>query len=208
MAPRNPDGLDVGGRVLGRERERMHTVFVHGTRAERATRRVFVDEDRPFTERAVALSHRGRVVDLIRHRVSRARGERSPPSSDECRRSLNAAAAPDAAKPSDGGLRPWLRSRSGGRPTLALAARDVRVNRFVLPAVVPLVVDRELRLAARGGADPSRPEHLVRPRERPDRCAPEPLLCHVRSLPFGKSRVAGPSALNSSFERQSYPVHS
>ena len=52
----------------------------------------------------------------------------------------------------------------------------------MLPAVVPLVVARELRLATRVGAHAASVVLPVRPRERPDRRAPEPLLCHVAHI--------------------------
>jgi len=103
------------------------------------------------------------------------------------------AGSPDATKPSrrEGfGLVGRLSCLRRG-PALPLAARDVRVHGFMLPAVVPLVVHGQLGSATGVGADAPRPVHLVRPWERPDGCSPEPLLCHVRSLPSAGAVDAG-----------------
>ena len=64
----------------------------------------------------------------------------------------------------------------GSCPALAFAARNVRVDGLVLPAVVPLVVDRELRFTTGIGADAALPVALVGPGERSDGSASEPLL--------------------------------
>jgi hypothetical protein len=184
-------GLDVRRRILSGERERLHAILVHRARAEWATRRLLVDEHRSLAERARALAHGKRSIRLFGHKVSHARGERSSPSSDAARTSLNRPGSwthrgrqetqrgPPMRRASTGGAtavdQVW--SEGLGRcPTFALAAWNVRVNRFVLPAVVPFVVDRELRFTTGIRADAALPVALVGPGERSDGSAPEPLL--------------------------------
>jgi hypothetical protein len=77
----------------------------------------------------------------------------------------------------------------------AFAARDVGVDRFVLPAVVPLVVDRKLGRAPRGRAPAIGLVSLIGPRERPDRLAPETLLRHLVHVPSSLSPRDGSSAV-------------
>lgn len=95
---------------------------------------------------------------------------------------------------------------SGGHlAAAALAARDVRVDRFVLPAESPLVVDGKLGLATGLGTDPSAPVLLVGPRESPSRCAPESLLCHLTHI---LSRVlVGPMVLEPLFTIRTHESH-
>ena len=93
----------------------------------------------------------------------------------------------------------WIRSGSFVA-RLALAAGDVRVDGLVLPAVLPFVVARELRLARRFGAGPTGRVLLVRLRKLSHGSAPVPLLCHVAHIlspdPFGLVG-SGPSARSS-----------
>jgi hypothetical protein len=108
--------------------------------------------------------------------------------------------APDVQRPSpeEGSLRGVTRGGLGGFHLLAaaaLAARDVGVDRFVLPAVVPLVVDRKLGRAPRGRATAIGLVPLVGPRERPDRLAPETLLRHLVHVPSSLSPEDGSSAV-------------
>ncbi len=115
---------------------------------------------------------------------------------------------------------PLREGRCGGVPraglggfhllaTATLAARDVGVDRFVLPAVVPFVVDRKLGRAPRSRATAIGLVPLVGPRERPDRLAPETLLRHLVHVPSSLSPEDGSgAALVVSFERWEGPVHS
>ena len=112
---------------------------------------------------------------------------------------LRARTAPDVQRPSpeEGSLRGVTRGGLGGFHLLAaaaLAARDVGVDRFVLPAVVPLVVDRKLGRAPWGRATAIGLVPLVGPRERPDRLAPETLLRHLVHVPSSLSPEDGSSA--------------
>jgi hypothetical protein len=109
---------------------------------------------------------------------------------------------PDVQRPSPegrvaaGGTRGFL----GGFHLLAaaaLAARDVGVDRFVLPAVVPLVVDRKLGRAPWGRATAIRLVPLVGPRKRPDRLTPETLLRHLAHVPSSLSAEDGSSPSSS-----------
>jgi hypothetical protein len=115
---------------------------------------------------------------------------------------LRAVPHPDAKRPSRlGGSRCSRVPGSVGRPVdlgglhllaaSALASRDVGVDRFVLPAEVPLVVDRKLGRAPRGRADAITLVSLVGPRERPDRLAPETLLRHLVHVPSSLSPEDG-----------------
>ena len=126
----------------------------------------------------------GRIPRTLNQADGRDPGETSPP-----RRAASGrrATLPDR----EGRGVPRVRVRSAG-PDLgglhllaasALAARDVGVDRFVLPAEVPLVVDRKLGRAPRGRADAIALVSLVGPRERPDRLAPETLLRHLVHVP-------------------------
>lgn len=88
------------------------------------------------------------------------------------------------------------RAGLGGFHLLAaapLAARDVGMDRFVLPAVIPLVVDRKLGRTPRGRAAAIGLVPLVGPRERPDRLAPEILLRHLVHVPSSLSPEDGSS---------------
>ena len=67
-------GLEVGRRILDRERERVHPVFIHRTGAERASRRFLIDQHRALAERARALAHRQRWIHLFGHRLSARSG--------------------------------------------------------------------------------------------------------------------------------------
>ena len=73
----------------------------------------------------------------------------------------------------------------------ALSARDVGMDRFVLPAVVPLVVDRKLCRTSRSRTSAIGLVPLVGPRERPDRLAPETLLRHLVHVPSSLSPKNG-----------------
>jgi hypothetical protein len=73
----------------------------------------------------------------------------------------------------------------------ALAARHVGMDRFVLPAVVPLVVDRKLGRTSRSRTSAIGLVPLVGPRERPDRLAPETLLRHLVHVPSSLSPKNG-----------------
>ena len=99
---------------------------------------------------------------------------------------------------------------SGGLAAPALASRYVAVHGFVLPAELPLVVSRELGAASSFCADPIACVLPVGPRERADRCAPVPLLCHVAHIlsdgTGGREGVAAP--LCTLFEHHAAPVHS
>src|SRR5207245_942486 len=69
---------------------------------------------------------------------------------------------------------------------LALPPRDVGVNGFVLPAVLPLVVFRQLRTAARRRAHAALGVRPVRSRQRANRRPTEPVVLHpVTSFPGG-----------------------
>ncbi len=74
MAPRGPRLVALR---LDGEGERAHAVLFQGAVTERAARRLLVHEHGPLAVRAIAFSHRGRLLCFIRHR-HRARGERSP----------------------------------------------------------------------------------------------------------------------------------
>jgi hypothetical protein len=89
-----------------------------------------------------------------------------------------------------GGTSDWL---SGFHllTAAALAARDVGMDRFVLPAVVPPVVDRKLGRTPRSRASAIGLVPLVGPRERPDRLAPETLLRHLVHVPSSLSPKDG-----------------
>lgn len=89
----------------------------------------------------------------------------------------------------------------GGLPALSLAARHVAVHGLVLPAELPLVVTRELRLTPSLGADAVARVLPVRTRERPDRCSPVPLLCHV--VHFLSDGTGGRLGCRSRFARSS-----
>jgi len=164
-------------------------VLVQGAGAERTAGRLLVDEHGSLAVRAGALAHRRRLGGLVRHRGCRARGERSHPVSAAPVPTLNRADGPSTTDPAtergppEGGPRGTFGSSvwvsGGGLPALALAARNVTVHGFVLPAELPLVVARELRLTPSLGADAVARVLPVRTRERPDRCSPVPLLCHV-----------------------------
>ncbi len=183
--------LGIGRRILHGEREGAHPPFIHRTGTQRTARRLLVDEDGPFAEGTLTLLHGGWIVDLVRHRASHARGERSTPSSDGCCFSLNLPRqrVQDATKPSRReGFGLVVDSALCGSAALAFTAGDVGVHGLVLPAVVPLVVDGQLGTAAGIGTDAPRPEHLVRPWERPGGCSPEPLVFHVRSHPSAGPR--------------------
>jgi hypothetical protein len=106
---------------------------------------------------------------------------------------------PDVQRPSpeEGSSRGVTRGGLGGFHLLAaaaLAACDVGVDRFVLPAVVPLVVDRKLGRTPRSRATAIGLVPLVGPRERPDRLAPETLLRHLVHVPSSLSPEDGSSA--------------
>jgi hypothetical protein len=78
---------------------------------------------------------------------------------------------------------------------LALPPRDVGVNGFVLPAVLPLVVFRQLRTAARRRAHAALGVRPVRSRQRANRRPSEPVVLHaVTSFPGARSggRGVGP----------------
>jgi hypothetical protein len=82
---------------------------------------------------------------------------------------------------------------SGNRTALPLAARHVRVDRFVLPAVLPLAVDGEFGLAPRFQAHAACRVGLVGSRQVTDGCPPEPLVRHVAHiLSAGRMRAPGP----------------
>ena len=226
--------LGLGNPVL-REDVRVDGLLVQRAGTQRAPGRFLVDEHGSLAVRARALSHRGRLNDLVRHRC-RARGERSHPASADILPTLNQA-CPDGGAlhgsrfservqverrpPSGGGERPTPARRSEALPVwggprfgrrfgwirsgsflarLALAAGDVRVDGLVLPAVLPFVVTRELRLARRVGARPTGRVLLVRLRKLSHGSAPVPLLCHVAHIlspdPFGLVG-SGPSARSS-----------
>src|SRR5439155_12439254 len=101
----------------------------------------------------------------------------------------------DATKPShQEGLRAWLVS-GGALLRLALPPRDVGVDGFVLPAVLPLVVFRQLRAAARRRAHTALGVRPVRWRQRANRRPTEPVVLHAgTSFPGARSGglVVGP----------------
>src|SRR2546426_296715 len=79
-----------------------------------------------------------------------------------------------------------LRRLSGRGAALPPTARDVGVYGLVLPAKLPLVVDRELRLAPGRGAHAAPVVSLVGPRQRLDLGASEPFVFHCHHfLPRG-----------------------
>jgi hypothetical protein len=206
----------------------MHRALVEWTRAQGTAGRLLIYEHVPLAVRAVTLSHRGRLGDLVGHR-RHARGERSVPASAGLASTLNRAVfSPDhpaleamtsgrvgsglACCTPPGGAAERLTpeatnealllgrasaincGRGSGRlATPALSSWDVAVHGLVLPAVLPLVVSRELGAAPPLGADTVACVLPVRSRKRADRCAPVPLLCHVRSHPFGRDRRMGGS---------------
>ena len=97
---------------------------------------------------------------------------------------------PPGGRVAAGGNSGWL----GGFHLLAaaaLSARDVGMDRFVLPAVVPLVVDRKLGRTSRSRTSAIGLVPLVGPRERPDRLAPETLLRHLVHVPSSLSPKDG-----------------
>ncbi len=213
----------------------MDGLLVQRAGTQRAPGRFLVDEHGSLAVRAGALTHRGRLNDLVRHRC-RARGERSHPASADILPTLNQACPDGGAlhgsrfsereavgrrQPSGGGeatdgagRSETLPKRGGSRfgrrfgwvrsgsfvARLALAAGDVRVDGLVLPAVLPFVVARELRLTRRIGAGSPGRVLLVRLRKLSHGSAPVPLLCHVAHIlspdPFGLVG-SGPSARSS-----------
>jgi len=72
----------------------------------------------------------------------------------------------------------------GPRTALALASRHVLVHGLVLPAVLPLAVDRQLGLAARLRAHTPWRVGLVRSWKVPDGRPPESVVRHAVSHPF------------------------
>src|SRR6266566_495004 len=84
------------------------------------------------------------------------------------------------------GRAPALAVSGGALLRLALPPRDVGVNGFVLPAVLPLVVFRQLRTAARRRAHAALGVRPVRSRQRANRRPTEPVVLHaVTSFPGG-----------------------
>ena len=110
--------------------------------------------------------------------------------------------------PSQEGLRPWPVS-GGALLRSALPPRDVGVNGFVLPAVLPLVVSRQLRTAARRRAHAALRVRPVRSRQRANRRPTEPVVLHaVTSFPgtrFWRARGRAPRTV---YEQLGTPVHS
>jgi hypothetical protein len=116
---------------------------------------------------------------------------------------------PDAAKPShQEGLRPWWGS-GGALLRLPLPPRDVRVDGFVLPAILPLVVSGQLRAAARRRAHAALGVRPVRPWQRANRRPPEPVVLHaVTSFPGARSDGHGVGPPRTVYEQLRTPVHS
>jgi hypothetical protein len=116
---------------------------------------------------------------------------------------------PDAAKPShQEGLRPWWGS-GGALLRLPLPPRDVGVDGFVLPAVLPLVVSRQLRAAARRLAHAALRVRPVRSGQRANRRPPEPVVLHaVTSFPGARSDGHGVEPPRTVYEQLRTPVHS
>jgi hypothetical protein len=137
-------------------------------------------------------SHSGGAVPL---RIGAHVGGLDPPKGATAQRRPGGADRPnrhppDANRPLGGPRGPWIERigrgrRSGGLgATLALSAWDVLVHRLMLPAVLPLAVDRQLRFAPRLGAHAPRGVGLVRSRKVPDGRPPESVVRHGDSHPF------------------------
>ena len=195
---------------LHREGERPHPVLFQRAVTQRAAGRLLVHEHGPLAVRAIPFSHRGRLSLFRSASASRSGGSGPllhrrgiPPTLNQADARIGIV-GPDARRPSPSG-KGRRGVREGGRlrgfhllAAAALAARDVGVDRFVLPAVVPLVVDRELGRAPGGRTAAVGLVALVGPRERPDRLAPETLLRHLVHVPSSLSPEDGSGRPSSS----------
>src|SRR5512132_704250 len=110
--------------------------------------------------------------------------------------------------PRQEGLRPWWGS-GGALLRLPLPPRDVGVDGFMLPAVLPLVVSRQLRAAAWRRAHAALGVRPVRPGQRANRRPPEPVVLHaVTSFPGARSDGHGVGPPRTVYEQLRTPVHS
>lgn len=101
------------------------------------------------------------------------------------------------------------RGSGGALLRLPLAPRDVGVDGFVLPAVLPLVVSRQLRAAARRRAHAALGVRPVRSWQRANRRPPEPVVLHaVTSFPGARSDGHGVGPPRTVYEQLRTPVHS
>jgi hypothetical protein len=161
--------LAVGARTLA-HRGRLcgfvrHRGRARGERSRPASARFRTTLNRGVGRRAPsALQRSWRLgVDDLLYPV---RGNLERPTPDE--------GGPPGGRPRWSGLERSV--ELGGLAAPALAARHIAVHRLVLPAILPFVVSRQLGATARLRADAIAFVLPIRPRERPDRGAPVPLL--------------------------------